>query len=226
MRQVGGFSSDIDGDDRTLRERENAARERGDDGDRLLLGPILMQRDLPAGLFSIRVQTGIDVRAARGLADRARVMAMMMLIRISGGETRAAVGPSGRARVMMVMMLIKKRAGGENRRVLIRNRDGEGIRTAFETRGSGENRAAGGFMGRMRNMMMMMLLKTVAAVLLVGEHLILLRAQLTQSLRWQPLQFDEARPSHTLHLPRADAVPIAIRLVHEHESLGWHRRPS
>jgi hypothetical protein len=59
MQQIGGLGSDIDRTDKTPRERENVARERDDDGDRLLFGPILMQRDLPARLLVRVVQTGM-----------------------------------------------------------------------------------------------------------------------------------------------------------------------
>ncbi len=44
VRQIGGLSSDNDRTDETLRERENVARERSGDNDRLLLGLILSQR--------------------------------------------------------------------------------------------------------------------------------------------------------------------------------------
>jgi hypothetical protein len=102
----------------------------------------------------------IGVRAASGLADSARVMTVMMLIKVGGGEAWAAAGPTNRTRFMVAVMLIKSRDGGENRRALIKNRDGGGTRVALKTRGGGETRAAGGSTDRVRVMMVMMLFKS------------------------------------------------------------------
>ncbi len=156
MRQVGGSSSDNDGDKRALRGRENAARKRDDNDGRLLLGPTLLQSGLPAGLLTSNIQTRVDVRTARGLADHAIIMATIRLIKMNSCETRAAVDPFSRARVMIMMMMIKNCAGGENRQALIRDRDGN--RAAFWARGGGGSRPVGGFMGHTRNMMMMIVM--------------------------------------------------------------------
>ncbi len=47
MRQVSGTGSDDDRTDETLRQRENAARQRRSDDDTMLPGLLRMQRGLP-----------------------------------------------------------------------------------------------------------------------------------------------------------------------------------
>ncbi len=133
VRRNGGLGSDNDRTDETLRERENVARERSGDNDRLLLGLILLQRIPPARLHVGAVETSVaaarncwhaglgaamvmtvmlaSARAASGPADSARVMMVMMQIKITdGGETQAAGGPTVRARAMIVVMMIKTRS--------------------------------------------------------------------------------------------------------------------
>ncbi len=116
MRQVSGQGSDLDRTERTLREEENAAGERGGDDDSMLLGLILLQRDLPASLVTrsgdANVTAGWDFRQP---GHGAALVMMVMMAVLRGGSrdgivrsgTRAADSPTGRTiRMMMTIWLM------------------------------------------------------------------------------------------------------------------------
>ncbi len=69
VRHISSPGSDNDRTDETLRERENAASERGGDDDRMLLGLILMQRALPVSLAFGLTAVRRFMPPGRGTAD-------------------------------------------------------------------------------------------------------------------------------------------------------------
>ncbi len=110
MRRHSGQGSDTDRTDETLREGENAARKRGGDDDGVLLGLILLQRGLPAGL-------GLKLATARGLMLPSYGAAVMMRVMIADPrsargsrgvkrDARADGGPIGNALIMVPMMVM------------------------------------------------------------------------------------------------------------------------
>ncbi len=152
MRRLGGSSSDDDRDKRTLRERENAAPQRDDTDDRLILSPILLQHGLPIELLASHVQIRVNVRLPSGATNNANLMTAIRLVRMNGREIRAAIGTFSRARLMLVMTMIKSFAGDGGRQRMHGGRGG--ARAVFWPRGHGGGQPIDGGMGRMRSMMM------------------------------------------------------------------------
>ncbi len=107
-------------------------------------------------------------RAAGGPADSARVMMVMMQVKITdGGETRAADGPAARSRVMMMVVLIKIRSTRPTSLLASTRaaRDPTGrtrvmmMTVQVKIADGGETHAAGGTTVRARAMDVMMVIK-------------------------------------------------------------------
>ncbi len=112
MRQISGLSSDDDGTDETLRERENVARKRRGDADNVLLGLTLMQRAGHAALTGDRARLTAALRDGRGGA-------MMMMIKNDIRAQRFGRGDSDagmRLLTELAMMTIK--SGVRKRRLV------------------------------------------------------------------------------------------------------------
>jgi hypothetical protein len=112
MRQISGLSSDDDGTDETLRERENVARKRRGDADDVLLGLTLMQRAGHAALTGDRARLPAALRDGRGGAMIMMIKNDIRAQRFGRGDSDAGM----RLLTELAMMTIK--SGVRKRRLV------------------------------------------------------------------------------------------------------------
>jgi hypothetical protein len=137
-------------------------------------------------------------RAAGGPADSARVMMVMMQVKITdGGETRAAAGPAARARVMMMVVLIKIRTAQTSRNARL---GAARVMTVMMV----STRVASGTVDSARVMIMMM--SEIAASSAAGSTRVVM-----MMLRIKIADGGETRPLDG-HIARARALSVVMMI--------------